>query len=244
MFNSWLPASRTNETEAVKSNKRDGGNQLVRHCGQGGGQYGHQVRACNDAGCGAVSPTGAVQVVLAPGASPVLALPPSSANGSYLVSWTGVASAETYELHEQYEAGPWSAIHVGPATSVARSDRGTGQWHYRVRACNGAGCGGFSPVGTVSVVQPPTGAPAISAPGFSSTGQFAVTWTGVGAATHYGLEQHHDSTGWLPVYAGAECVWHASGLGAGVYGYRVRACNSGGCGPYSPVASTHVRRPG
>ena len=220
-----------------------GGSDSFGVVGKAAGSYGYRVRACNDAGCGAVSPMGTVQVVLAPGASPVLALPSSSANGSFIVSWTGVASAETYELHEQSEAGPWSAIHVGPATSVARGGRSTGQWHYRVRACNGAGCGGFSPVGTVSVVLPPTGVPAVSAPGFSSTGQFAVTWTGVAAATHYGLEQHHDSTGWVPVYAGAEGVWHASGLGAGVYGYRVQACNSGGCGPYSSGVSTQVIPP-
>jgi hypothetical protein len=37
--------------------------------------------------------------------------------------------------------------------------------------------------------------------------------------------------------------WNASGHGNGTYGYHVQACNAGGCGPWSTVASTTVLLP-
>ncbi|NMI16037.1 hypothetical protein E1J22_23645, partial [Xanthomonas citri] len=35
---------------------------------------------------------------------------------------------------------------------------------YRARACNGAGCGGYSGTATVSVLYPPSGAPSLTVP--------------------------------------------------------------------------------
>ncbi len=39
------------------------------------------------------------------------------------------------------------------------------------------------------------------------------------------------------VYAGAATSQAYSGVAAAVYGYRVRACNTAGCGPFSAVKS-------
>ncbi|MGH8084027.1 MAG: hypothetical protein ACREPV_01950 [Lysobacter sp.] len=88
-------------------------------------------------------------------------------------------------------------------------------------------------------IDPPTGVPALTAPA-TSTGPFAVSWTEVGAATDYRLEQRIDSGDWAQIYSGAALSDAVSGLANGNYGYRVRACNAGGCGERSAIKTTVV----
>lgn len=111
------------------------------------GTWGFNVRACNQAGCG---PAGSVAsaFVLTPPAAPTItqayqemrARPPTDLKCN--VAWTTVPGAERYELHA------WSNLKLmysGEQTRVY--SRGTGlycaEWQV-VRACNAAGCSGFS----------------------------------------------------------------------------------------------------
>ena len=49
----------------------------------------------------------------------------------------------------------WSEIHNAAATSKPVSGKTPGSWEYRVRACNAAGCSGYSGIATVAIALPP-----------------------------------------------------------------------------------------
>ena len=83
----------------------------------------------------------------------------------------------------------------------------------------------------------------LTAPATNSTGGFTVTWTSVTTATRYELQQRKDSGSWNKIHDAAGRSKAVSGLANGSYGYRVRACNAGGCGGYSTVRTTVVTHP-
>src|SRR5690606_5719203 len=90
---------------------------------------------------------------------------------------------------------------------------------------------------------PPASAPTVTAPATSTSGAFSVSWTAVGTATNYRLEQRKDSGSWSQIYSGSASSKAVSSLGNGSYGYRARACNVGGCGSYSAIKTTVVTLP-
>jgi YD repeat-containing protein len=86
----------------------------------------------------------------------------------------------------------------------------------------------------------PSAAPSLSAPANSNTGGYTVSWTGVTGATAYTLQQQINGGAWQTVEYTASTTWSAVGKSNGTYGYRVQACNSSGCGPWSGIASVVV----
>ncbi len=66
------------------------------------------------------------------------------APASYTISWTTVSNATSYQLQQQLNGGSWSTVYNGAGTGKSFSGMGAGSWNYRVRACNAAGCGGYS----------------------------------------------------------------------------------------------------
>ncbi|WP_158497855.1 RHS repeat protein [Pseudoxanthomonas suwonensis] len=208
--------------------------------GRDGGAYDYRARACNSSGCGGYSAVKSTTVLLPPASVPTVTTPASSATGSYTVSWTTVATATRYELQEQIDGGSWSLIQDAAGTSRAISGKGNGTYGYRVQACNSSGCGGYSAVSSTTVLLPPASAPTVTAPTNNTTGTYALMWTAVGTATSYQLEEQVDGGAWAQIYEGANTSRSISSKPNGTYGYRVRACNTSGCGPYSAVAQTVV----
>jgi hypothetical protein len=104
------------------------------------------------------------------------------------------------------------------------------------------GCGPFSAPGTVvvSVDQAPSTAPFITAPDNSPSGTYLVSWTQVAGAASYRLEEQIDAGGWQLIQDGSATSWQLSGKTPVTYGYRVRGCNTIGCGPYSSIAQVVV----
>lgn len=85
------------------------------------------------------------------------------------------------------------------------------------------------------------GAPTLTAP--SSIAQdrpFTVRWTVISGATYYVLERNYAGSNYEEIYSGASISTPQSLSITGNYGYRVKACNTTGCGSGSLPASVIV----
>jgi YD repeat-containing protein len=233
---SWTSVNTATSYE-VKENGNglySGGGLSTSVSGRGTGNYTYTARACNSAGCGpwSAGATVAVTIPTPPSGAPAVSAPGSSSTGSYTVSWSAVGNASSYELQEN-----GSTVYSGGNLSAGISGRGTGNYTYTARACNNVGCGPWSagaPV-AVTIPTPPSGAPTVSAPGSSSTGSYTVSWSAVGNASSYELQENSNT-----VYSGGNLALAIGGRGNGTYAYTARACNNVGCGPWSASASTTV----
>lgn len=184
-----------------------------------------------------------------PASAPTLTAPAINATGNYTVSWTAVAAATRYELEERLGTGNWNQIQNTTATSRALTGKASGSWGYRVRACNGSGCGAYSPVGTVAVLRAPA-TPTITYAhrhiyynGQSVLANCQVSWTASAHAVSYELQAHQGAA----LYSGP-----ATSVASPAYSvqycaasYIVRACNSSGCSAWSspPRAPTESEDP-
>jgi hypothetical protein len=93
------------------------------------------------------------------------------------------------------------------------------------------------------VTHPPTTAPTVNAPTSSATGSYTVSWTAVGTATSYTVQEQVNGGAWVTIQTGSATSKAITGKGNGTYGYQVQACNVGGCGPWSATGSTTVLLP-
>lgn len=118
------------------------------------GGYAYRARGNNKAGWGPYSVPIDV-VVIRPPAAPTISAPGYSGDGSYVIGWSAVPFAVSYEMHERRDGGPWSHVHSTVSTQAPRSGMGFGTYDYRVRSCNEAGCGAFSNVVQVRSVPTP-----------------------------------------------------------------------------------------
>ena len=89
----------------------------------------------------------------------------------------------------------------------------------------------------------PAAAPSLSLALSSNSGNYAVSWTSVGGAVDYRLQERVNSGSWRTVRYGATNGWSASGKTNGSYSYRVQACNATGCGPWSATKTITVSIP-
>ena len=203
------------------------------------GTYTYRMAPCGSIGCGTPGAARSVVVTLPPQAPAAISVPASS-TGNIAIGWSLASYATSYSLEQSINGGAFGAIYNGPAVSYAYTATVSGTYTYRVRACNATGCSGYGPMGSSIIVVPPTSAPAISVPGLNNYGNYTVTWTGVGGATRYTLQEQANGGGWSTVQDNAAGSWSTAGRGNGTYGYRVQACNASGCGPWSGTASIVV----
>lgn len=208
--------------------------------GKPAGNHGYRVRACLNAGCSAWSTAAAVSVQYPPGSAPVVNAPGTAAGGNYAVTWTGIGGVTEYRLEVSINGGGWGAAYTGTALSHSYSGQAAGAYAYRVQACNPAGCGPYSATATVQSVHAPASAPSLSVPAVGAEGNFSISWTGVGGATSYSVERSINSGGWAGVYSGAGGSLGYNAQPAGIYAFRVAACNAAGCGPQSAVGTVQA----
>jgi predicted phage tail protein len=219
----------------------DGLGSSIALSGRTSGAYTYRASACNSSGCGPQS-AATTQVLLAPSGSLSLSVPPSSYDGAYGVSWSGVAFAAAYIVEESVNGGGWAQTHSGAGMSFSVSGKSAGSYAYRGYACNTSGCGPASGVASVQVTLPPSAAPTLGVPGGTiNDGAYAVSWTAVAAATSYRLEESINGGGWSTIVDSASTSLSFSGRSNATYGYRVSGCNVAGCGPVSVVQSVTVR---
>ncbi|SFK75849.1 hypothetical protein [Rhodanobacter glycinis] len=211
--------------------------------GKSDGTYSYRVRACNVTGCGAWSGVASVIVQrLTPPPAPASVSVPATSSGNVAVSWPSSSTATSYTLQHRLGTGSWNTVYSGGNTSTTVTESATGSYTYQVQACGAGGCSGWTGSGTVAVTVPPASAPNLSVPSSNSTGSYTVSWTGIGGATSYTLQGQVNGGSWGTIQASSSTSRGESGKGNGTYGYRVQACNAGGCGPWSGAGSVTVLR--
>jgi predicted phage tail protein len=246
MLISWTAVAQAVRYELYE--RRDGAAWGVVHSdaalsrqlnGRTAATYDYQVRACNEAGCGPYSAVKSLLVTLAPTTAPTLNAPATSNTGSATLSWTAVSVATSYEPQQRRDQGAWTNLATTGGTSATVSGLASGSYTFRVRACNIGGCGNYSAETSLQVLLPPTTAPSISAPSNSGTSAITITWTAVAGTDSYILEESLGGATWSVLQQGS---WMTKSLikTNGDWYYRVRACNAGGCGPYSPAHLINV----
>ncbi|MEH6414651.1 hypothetical protein [Pseudomonas sp. CGJS7] len=174
---------------------------------------------------------------------PVLSAPNFVSQSSFTVQWTATTTAGSYELQEQANGGAWQSAYSGSERSRAISGKTDGSYGYRVRACNSAGCGGWSATATVVIQRPPSAAPGLNVPGTALNGQYSVSWSAAGGATDYVLEESFNNGAWATAYSGNQLSRSFSGKPSGAFAYRIKGCNPAGCGPVSAVGTVNVIYP-
>ena len=180
-------------------------------------------------------------MTLPPTDAPVLTVPANS-TGSLTASWTAIAVATSYQLQQRKAGGSWSAVHDAAERTKTISGLTAGTYEYRVRGCNSGGCGPFSVTRSTLVTLPPTNPPVWGTiPGSNTSGTYTVSWGSAATATSYELQERINGGSWSTLQNAAERTRELAGKATGSYGYRVRACNLGGCGPYSSVVTVAVQ---
>ena len=121
--------------------------------GKGNGTYYYRVRACNGSLCGSYR-TGANPTVVSlgvPAAPATISGPLMNTTGNYTISWSSSTGATRYELWESIFGGAFTKVYDGTATSKSFSNKPNGEYEYKAKACNTAGCSGYSPIKFVQV---------------------------------------------------------------------------------------------
>lgn len=207
--------------------------------GKGTGTYAYRVRGGNDAGWGAYSGTATVSVIQPPGA-PGLSGPASTGNGSATLSWNGVAMAANYVLEQSVNGGGWGVVQNDGCTQSTRNGLGFATYTYRVKACNAAGCSGYS--NNVAVVSnPPPGTPAITKSvkvqwkvNRATKIRCEVEWTAMQGASSYEFQAY----GGVTQYNGPLTSIKADGAAYCAASHIIRACNANGCSAWSNPPTT------
>ena len=193
-------------------------------------------------------------VTATPPGAPVLW---AEANGSnaILITWDPGSDAVTgFELETSSIGadGPYSRL-TNPSGTTRSYSHNTGAInrearHYRLRACNSAGCGDWSFPDYATTA--PQGVP--TAPGLtvrsSTASEIKLSWNkphaGASDITGYVLEHFTDGQNWtgLDLYpaTATEYVHQAEFGGGTTHRYRVRAVNDVGEGAWSTVRSVSV----
>ena len=224
------------------STVQSNGNTSWPTSGRGNGSYSYRVQACNVGGCSGWSSTGTTTVLLPP-PTPTGITVPSTSNGPIPVSWNASPTATRYDLYQNINNAGWALVASVSTTSVTVTATTSGNYLFFVAAYNASGWNGaVNNSAQVTVTIPPASAPSISAPGSNNSGSYTVSWSAVGGATSYNLQEQVNGGGWAQVQANGSTSWAASGKGSATYGYRVQACNAGGCGPWSGTANVGVTR--
>ncbi len=191
------------------------------------GTYQYSVTACNSSGCStprATSLTTRAPTPSAPGGASVASLAPI--NGSYTISWGAASGTVTaYELFEND-----ARVYSGTGRSVSRSHSTHGTRSYKVRACNGSSCSGFSAGDSIFVYTGPGTPPGFSASASTITqgGSTTLSWGqpgGVVSGHGYKLyvTRPNEAETLLADLTSLSSTRTLSRVGT--YRFRVRSCN-------------------
>jgi fibronectin type 3 domain-containing protein len=201
------------------------------------------VRACNQGGCSGYSSSATALTPLAPPANLTATLVSSS---QIDLSWSASTGALYYVVERQVGTGTFTQIATPSGTTYSDMGLNSGtQYSYQVKSCNATVCSVFSPPVSAAVTPNTPSVPTnLQAAGVSS-GQIDLTWTAPssGSVTNYRIERQAPGSAFVEIASGVTGTSYSNttGLVPGAqYSYQVRACNSGGCSPYSGQATTQT----
>lgn len=86
----------------------------------------------------------------------------------------------------------------------------------------------------------PSAAPTLSVPATSIDGSYTVSWNSVSGATSYLLQASVNGGSWSNAQNTSATSLSTNDFNSGTYNYRVQACSSSGCGPWSNTGSIIV----
>jgi hypothetical protein len=200
---------------------------------------------------------GSMQVAMAertlessPSAVPTLSVPQNDdGNGNYELDWSVASGTVQWYIVEESLNGVngYQQVYNGQDTSLVINSKTEGTYYYRVKACNFDNCGTYtSGSNAVNVVKYLTEIPSISSPTTSFNGLYTITIAPVSETIgYYEIEMAttNDFSDGIQIHRSTSLSKVISGQSAGVYYYRIRACNVRGCTGYSSIISTRVDLP-
>ena len=206
------------------------------------GSYSYQVSACNLTGnCSGLSGSRGISIL-----SPIPGTPGKpnvSQNGATnTITWGGGAYTSYYNVQVSYNNNAWSDQGNVTSTSKSWSGLNSGSRKYRVRACNGSGCSGFSPISDSVYTEPVPATPSTPVPSLTGN-NITVSWNAVTYADYYEISVKFNNNNWSDQGTVTSPTKSWTNLDAGSRVYRVRACNQIGCSSYSPTSTNVVIDP-
>lgn len=150
------------------------------------------------------------------------------------------------------DSGSWEPLHVGYRDYAVNVDlSAVGNYEFKTRWSNPgtqpATYSWFSNSTLVSVtaIAVPDMA-SMNVPASDTDGNYVVSWGKVARASQYKLERSVNNGAWYLVQSNSATSYTASTQTAGVYSYRLTACNVTGCGAFSNtsiITVTNINTP-
>lgn len=221
----------------------EGNLTTIQILGQTSGDWYYRVKASNGED---ESPWSNVELVGVRPISPTLhPIENSNGDGAYLVDWSDVVGASSFEVQEDDNltfASP-RLCYSGADSEFQASGKQTGVWYYRVLARNTGGSSPWSNVEFVSVAPAtPVLMPIDNA---DANNDYMVNWTDVISATRYELQEDDNDIFDSPIvrYEGTNTQFHVVEQPAGLWYYRIRSFNSAGHSSWSHPKAVVVAEP-
>ena len=210
-----------------------------------GTSYYYSIKACNSGGsCSDFSSqdvgTRAILVVI-PEIPTGVAASDDSFTDRVAVNWNPTSGATSYEVYRSTVSGS-NGVLIAPSIGINSYDDNTANaatdYFYNIKACNSAGCSGFSaqdPGRRAETV--PTNPPGtISASDDVYPDKVAINWDAVAGSTYYNVYRStvmgNNGTLVAPSITGTSYDDTSAEVNT-IYYYSVKACNSAGCSAFS-----------
>ena len=153
------------------------------------------------------------------------------------VSWTSSTGATSYQVYRNTSNSSSGASLLGSPSASPYDDTsataGTTYWYF-IKACNTAGCSGFSSSDSgYRAILAPTG---VSASDGTYTDKVQVSWNASSGATYYEVYRNtsNSSSGASPLGSPSASPYDdMSGTAGTTYWYFIKACNTAGCSGFS-----------
>jgi hypothetical protein len=210
---------------------------------QQGGTWYYRVLASNTGEDSPWSNIESADVVPVPEGAPVLTpISNSDRDGNYIVSWSEVINATSYQLLQADNAEFASPIPlcIGPDKQCEITNQPGGTWYYRVLATVSGENTPWSNTETARVILDAPVLNSIVNPG--GDGDYLLVWTDLPEANRYSLEEDDNSTFTSPLlrYEGRNSQFQIYNQKGGQWFYRVLASNKGEESPLSGTKSVLV----
>lgn len=156
--------------------------------------------------------------------------------GSSTVSWGSSPAATTYNMQQSGDGGStWGAVYTGSATNTTVSGLTGGGYTYRVQACIGSNCSGWTTSATLGVWP---AVPTVSVPGGTINGPYTVSWTAATGATGYTVQESVNGGAWSTIANNTTATsLNRPGSTTGSYAYHVEASDAYGTAGWSATSA-------
>lgn len=219
-----------------------------------GTSYDYRVKATNTGGDSPYSPIASATTFPTP-PPPTVPIAPSNLGATTIstsqinLAWTDNSTNETnFEVQRKTGAGAYVTIATLAAGVTTYANTGLTSataYTYRVRATNAVGASAYSNESTATTQTAAPAAPATLTATPQSTTSIQVNWSASTGAVNYTVERSPHSAGtFVAIATVTTLVVNDTGLApATSYDYRVKASNSAGDSPYSPIGSATTFTP-